>query len=106
MERNEPSILLSEKSEIHDEDRTANTNGSFSPRSGESKPSFFPAIPKRFIILILLALANFNMYCIRMCLNVTIVAMTHGEGKKYNSSGPHLSEDMVSYTLALRKPKK
>lgn len=34
-------------------------------------------------------LANFNMYCIRMCLNVTIVAMTHGnDGSQPNDTAP------------------
>lgn len=83
----------------------ANANGSHSTSSEKSKLSSFPAIPKRFIILILLALANFNMYCTRMCLNVTIVAMTNGEGKKYNSSGPHLSEDKVSFIFTVPKTK-
>ncbi|CAB3996568.1 vesicular glutamate transporter 1-like [Paramuricea clavata] len=34
------------------------------------------------------------MYCIRMCVNVTIVAMTHGEGKQNNNTGTHSSEEM------------
>ena len=41
-------------------------------------------------------LANLNMYCIRMCVNVTIVAMTHSE-EKQNSTGPHLAGGMVSF---------
>ncbi|CAB3996566.1 vesicular glutamate transporter 3 isoform X2 [Paramuricea clavata] len=78
--------LLNENSEI-------NKNDPLSPSTKVSKTSLFPEIPKRFIILVLVTLAYFNMFCIRMCLNVTIVAMTHGEGKQYNSSGPHLSRD-------------
>ena len=99
------------RSQILDVNSMANTsslgkNSLLNPSSEESKPSFFPAIPKRFIMLILLALATFNMYCTRMCLNVTIVAMTHSEVKIYNSSGPYLSKDMVSSILALPNPNK
>lgn len=77
-----------------------NKRGQLSPRAEESN-SFtrifrIPVFPKRFIILTFISLANLNMCCMRMCLNVTIVAMTHGEGKYYNTSGPHLSKDMVS----------
>ena len=58
----------------------------------------FSAIPKRYIIIILVALANFNMYCIRMCVNVTIVAMTHSEGKRAdNNTGSHLTTERVSF---------
>ena len=99
-------FIYSEKGQTLDVDSMANKSGSLSPRSEESKFTCFPAIPKRFIILILLALGNFNMYCIRMCLNVTIVAMTHGEGKKHNSTGLHLSEDMVSFIICFQNPKK
>ncbi|XP_028408924.1 vesicular glutamate transporter 1-like [Dendronephthya gigantea] len=78
---------------LHDSDMDINEQLSSNDRS-ESKFRLFQAIPRRFIILVLITLANFNMYCIRMCLNVTIVAMTRGEGKQYNSTGPHLSRDM------------
>ena len=99
------------RSQILDVNSMANTsslgkNSLLSLSSEESKSSFFPAIPKRFIVLILLALATFNMYCTRMCLNVTIVAMTHSEVKIYNSSEPYLSKDMVSSILALPNPNK
>ena len=86
-------------------DNKANTNDQQSPSAEVSKPSLHPAVPKRYIILVLITLANFNMYCIRMCLNVTIVAMTHGEGKKYNSTGPHLSKDAVSVSFVQGFPK-
>ncbi|CAB3996565.1 vesicular glutamate transporter 2-like [Paramuricea clavata] len=91
-EINQGDIELCEKRQPLDVNSEINKNGPLNAKV--SKPSLFPAIPKRFIILVLIMLANFNMYCIRMCLNVTIVAMTHGEGKRYNSSGPHLSRDM------------
>ena len=66
------------------------------PRAEVSKSWLFSAIPKRYIIIILVALANFNMYCIRMCVNVTIVAMTHSEGKQNGSTGSHLATESVS----------
>lgn len=43
---------------------------------GKTESMFCRPIPKRFIVLILMALGNFSMYCVRMCVNVTVVAMT------------------------------
>lgn len=50
-----------------------------SPRAQVSISRYFPQIPKRFIVLFLMAFGYFNMYCVRMCLNVAIVAMTRSE---------------------------
>ena len=74
---------LPENSEINDE----------LPSAEVSKSWLFSAIPKRYIIIILVALANFNMYCIRMCLNVTIVAMTHSKGKQNGSTASYLATE-------------
>ena len=89
-------LLFSEKgeplpvnSEINDE----------LPSAEVSKSWLFSAIPKRYIIIILVALANFNMYCIRMCVNVTIVAMTHSEVKQNASTGSHLATESVSFGI-------
>lgn len=76
-----------------------NDNAQLSPNASVSAPNLLSKFPKRFILLILLALGNFNMYCVRMCLNVAIVAMTRGEGNQSNSAGPHLSRPRVSLLL-------
>ena len=59
-----------------------NTSGSTRPKSSGVR-----RVPKRHIVLTMMVLGYFVMYCVRMCFSVTIVAMTTGQAHKNYSNG-------------------